>query len=99
MTGTNPTINATLTHQDDKKHAYLVDGKYLVDIFLNTKGRPQGFEVTTAGTTNTSGYYRSGGLIVTNEAELVDYDVVFELPRCVLAALKAMGVDTSYVED
>ena len=98
MTGTNPTINATLTHQDDQKHAYLVDGKYLVYIFLSTKGRPQGFEVTTAGTTNISGYYRTGGLTVTGEAELVDYDGVFELPSCVLAALKAMEVDTSYAE-
>jgi hypothetical protein len=58
---------------------------------------PHGFEATKTNTTNTSGYYRTGGLIFQGK-ELVDYDGVSELPAAVIAALEQIGLDASYAK-
>lgn len=58
---------------------------------------PHGFEATKANTTNTSGYYRTGGLTFVGR-ELVDYDGCFELPAAVIAALESLELDASYAK-
>jgi hypothetical protein len=84
--------------RDDVQTVSVTVGAYLVDLYRRAQSGASfhGFEATKADTTNTSGYYRTGGLTII-DGSVRDYDGVFELPSCVVAALTQHGVDCSEV--
>jgi hypothetical protein len=69
-------------------------GAFLVDLYRKHGEAFHGFEATKANTTNTSGYYRTGGLWIEDNA-VIDYDGVFELPACVVTALQSQGINST----
>lgn len=72
-------------------------GRYRVDLFHRGVNLPHGFEITTAKTTNVSGYHCTGELTFDGNM-LVDFDGCAELPNAVKVALKAFNPNVSFDE-